>query len=125
MEAVECDTTTASRDTSPSLPEEGTDNAVHEDKETPMETAHEPSSSTSSEAATTEPSTAPSSSSSCDGATDSPVMEEGPAAEKEEGSECVDSEKGDGVLTEAMLKEEQRLHDAESRESSTEREKVP
>ena len=32
--------------------------------------------------------------------------------------------KENSVLTEAMLKEEQRLHDAESRESSSEREKV-
>ena len=35
-----------------------------------------------------------------------------------------DGVKESGVLTEAMLNEEQRLHDAESRESSSEREKV-
>ena len=52
---------------------------------------------------------------------------ERPEAKEEEGSVCGggEKEKEEGeVLTEAMLMEEQRLHDTESRESSTEREKV-
>lgn len=52
------------------------------------------------------------------------IGEKGGSGSMEDKASRSDGVKESSVLTEAMLNEEQRLHDAESRESSSEREKV-
>ena len=130
MDVCEGDTSTGSRNPSPSLPE-GASTSTNE--ETPMEQG--PSALPDGKA-TSEPSTS-SSHSSENGDSSGSVFETAGSSESYEKSGENDSVVGDessglsdsvngseAVLTDTMLKEEQRLHDAESRENSTEREKV-
>ena len=128
MEVCEGETSTASRNPSPSLPE-GASTSTNEGP-TPMELG--PSALPNGKA-TSEPSTSSScssengeaSSSACEEAGSSGGCEKGGRSGSVEGDESDDSVSGsEAVVTDAMLKEEQRLHDAESRETSTEREKV-
>ena len=130
MEVCEGETSTGSRNPSPSLPEGAT---TLTNREAPMEL--EPSTLPNGKA-TSEPST----SSSCSSENREPsgglyeetessggVKKAGKCdlAVGGEGSESSGSvNESETVLTEAMLKEEQRLHNDESRENSTEREKV-
>ena len=130
MEVCEGETSTGSRNPSPSLPE-GASTSTSE--ETPMElgpsalpnckATSEPSTSSSCSSENKEPSGG-----ACDevgSSGDCEKAENNDSVDGDERSESSDSVNGgEVVLTDAMLKEEQRLHDAESRENSTEREKV-
>ena len=129
MEVCEGETSTASRNPSPSLPE-GASTSTNEGP-TPMELG--PSALPMNGKATSEPSTSSScssengeaSSSVCEEAGSSGSCEKAGRSGSVEGDESSDSVSvSEAVVTDAMLKEEQRLHDAESRENSMEREKV-
>ena len=126
MEVAESVTTTGSRNPSPSLPEGA--NVSLEPEEAPMEVEKESSSTLASNQATISP-LVTHQTSAVGGEACKKEEKEGASGEREKSvesersSECSSVKEG-AVVTEAMLKEEQRLHNTESRESSSERDKV-
>ena len=130
MEIVtDSDTATGSRNPSPSLPEGA--NTLSTDGDAPMELDMYKGKPTASADIKTTPELPPSSCSTTERSNSPASVGEsderscgGDAVSVEDGGSECSGEKHGAVLTDAMLKEEQRLHDTESRESSSEREKV-